>query len=144
MDTQKVRRMLEIDEGLKLKPYKCTAGKTTIGIGRNLDDVGISKELAYQMLDEDVAMAQKVCSRLFEEQWTKWSENRKLGWINLAFNLGYERLSKFKNTLRAARIEDWDAVESGLRDSLWYKQVGKRAERVVEMICGEGFPYVKP
>ena len=144
VDTQKVRRMLEIDEGLKLKPYKCTAGKTTIGIGRNLDDVGISKELAYQMLDEDVAMAQKVCSRLFEEQWTKWSENRKLGWINLAFNLGYERLSKFKNTLRAARIEDWDAVESGLRDSLWYKQVGKRAERVVEMICGEGFPYVKP
>lgn len=144
MDTQKVRCMLEIDEGLRLKPYKCTAGKTTIGVGRNLDDVGISKELAYQMLDEDVAMAQKACQRIFPAEWDQWSENRKLGWINLAFNLGYERLSKFKNTLRAARVEDWSAVEAGLRDSLWFKQVGKRAERVIQMICHEGFPYVKP
>jgi len=29
-------------EGLKLKPYHCPAGKLTIGVGRNLEDKGIS------------------------------------------------------------------------------------------------------
>ena len=42
------------DEGERLKPYKCTAGKVTIGVGRNLDDVGISKWESRMMLDEDV------------------------------------------------------------------------------------------
>lgn len=136
--------MLETDEGLRLKPYKCTAGKTTIGIGRNLDDNGISKEMAYQMLDEDVALANKACQKLFGEQWNSWSENRRLGWINFLFNVGFQTASKFKNTIRAARIEDWAEVEKHLKESLWYKQVGKRAERVIAMICREAFPYAVP
>src|SRR4051812_27390106 len=32
---------LIIDEGLKLSPYTDTVGKLTIGVGRNLTDVGI-------------------------------------------------------------------------------------------------------
>ncbi len=32
------------DEGDKLRVYRCTAGKRSIGKGRNLDDVGISAE----------------------------------------------------------------------------------------------------
>lgn len=141
MNILKARKMLEVDEGLRLKPYKCTAGKLTIGVGRNLDDVGISKVVAYIMLEEDVDTATKACRKIFEEQFDLWSENRKLGWVNLAFNLGYSRLIQFKNTIRAARAAEWKDVESGLRNSLWFKQVGKRAERVIEMICHEKFPY---
>jgi lysozyme len=44
MNDAKLIAELVKDEGLRLKPYKCTAGKTTIGVGRNLDDVGISKD----------------------------------------------------------------------------------------------------
>lgn len=142
MDTSKIRKMFERDEGLRLKPYKCTAGKTTIGFGRNLDDVGISEQLAVAMLSEDVQKAIKGCEKIFGSTWHIWSENRRLGWVNLIFNLGYDGLLKFKNTLRAAQCEDWQLVEQNLRQSLWFKQVGSRAERVIDMICREEFGYV--
>jgi lysozyme len=137
----KAKKMLLVDEGLRLKPYRCTAGKLTIGYGRNLDDVGISQKIADEMLQEDLVTAKKICQRIFGSLFDTWSENRQLGWINLAFNLGQVRLSKFKNTIRAAQIEDWFEVESGLRQSLWFKQVKDRAERVIGMICHETFPY---
>jgi lysozyme len=141
MGTDKAKKMLLTDEGLRLKPYRCTAGKLTIGIGRNLDDVGISEKIADEMLKEDLEVAKKICQRIFGGLFDTWSENRQLGWINLAFNLGHSRLSQFKNTIRAARVQDWDEVEKGLRASLWFKQVGKRAERVIGMICHDTFPY---
>ena len=137
----KAKKMLLVDEGLRLKPYKCTAGKTSIGYGRNLDDVGISQAVADLMLQEDLQVAEKACKRIFGDLYDSWGENRQLGWINLAFNLGYNRLMQFRNTLRAARIEDWEEVQNGLRASLWFKQVGKRAERVIAMVCHETFPY---
>lgn len=141
MSADKAKKMLLTDEGLRLKPYRCTAGKLTIGYGRNLDDVGISERIADEMLKEDLDVAKKICQRIFGTLFDTWSENRQLGWINLAFNLGQVRLSKFKNTIRAAQIEDWFEVENGLRQSLWFKQVKGRAERVIGMICHETFPY---
>lgn len=141
MSIDKAKKMLSVDEGLRLKPYRCTAGKLTIGYGRNLDDVGISEKIADEMLKEDLEVARKTCQHIFGALFATWSENRQLGWINLAFNLGRTRLSKFKNTIRAAQIEDWFEVENGLRQSLWFKQVKGRAERVIGMICHETFPY---
>lgn len=141
MSIDKAKKMLSVDEGLRLKPYRCTAGKLTIGYGRNLDDVGISERIADEMLKEDLEVARKTCQRIFGPLFDTWSENRQLGWINLAFNLGRVRLLKFKNTIRAAQIEDWFEVENGLRQSLWFKQVKGRAERVIGMICHETFPY---
>ena len=150
----KAKKMLIVDEGLRLKAYKCTAGAWTIGVGRNLSalrinedelrryrTIGITRETAIEWLDEDVQFAKKVCRRIFDSLFDSWGDNRQLGWVNLAFNLGYNRLMQFRNTLRAARIEDWDEVEKGLRGSLWFKQVGKRAERVIGMVCHETFPY---
>jgi lysozyme len=133
--------MIAVDEGLRLKPYRCTAGKLTIGYGHNLDDLGISQKVADIMLEEDAEIADTACYKIFGEQYENWSENRRLGWLNLAFNLGHGRLLQFRNTIRAARIEDWQEVEKGLRVSLWFKQVGKRAERVIRMVCYEDFPY---
>ena len=46
--------MLQRHEGLRLKPYKCTAGKLSIGYGRNLDDMGISEVEAMVMLRHDI------------------------------------------------------------------------------------------
>jgi lysozyme len=137
----KIKTMIAVDEGLKLKPYRCSAGKLTIGYGHNLDDMGISQRVADMLLDEDAALAELACRKIFADLFEKWSENRRLGWINLAFNLGYHRLMQFRNTLRAARIEDWNEVEKGLRGSLWFKQVKGRAERVIRMVCYEEFPY---
>lgn len=142
LDQKKTRTMFVRDEGLKLKPYRCTAGKLTIGIGRNLDDVGISETEAYLLLEPDLARADSACRRIFGDvQWERWSENRRLGFLNIAFNLGYSGLLGFRNALRHAIQEDWPRVEDHLKASKWYTQVGSRAERVISMICREEFPY---
>jgi len=49
-----LREDLIADEGIRLKPYLCPAGKTTIGVGRNLDDVGITEDEAMEMLENDI------------------------------------------------------------------------------------------
>jgi lysozyme len=46
--------LIKTHEGLRLNVYQCTAGKNTIGYGRNLDDNGISKDEADFMLRNDV------------------------------------------------------------------------------------------
>lgn len=141
MNFDKAKKMIALDEGLRLKPYKCTAGKLTIGYGKNIEDLGISQATADQMLQEDLERALRDCQRIFGSLFDRWSENRRLGWINLAFNLGHSRLLQFRNTIRAARVDDWAEVEKGLRGSLWFRQVKGRAERVIGMICYERFPY---
>jgi lysozyme len=141
MDPQKLRKMIAVDEGIRLKPYRCTAGKLTIGYGHNLDDLGISKDIADKILDEDIKEAATTCLQVFGQQFTGWSENRRLGWLNLAFNLGFVRFFQFKNTIAAAKQGDWDKVEQGLRDSKWFSQVRSRAERVIMLICKEEIPY---
>ena len=35
---------LKRDEGVVLTLYKCSAGKNTIGVGRNVDDRGITED----------------------------------------------------------------------------------------------------
>ena len=57
----KLIEQLKIHEGMKLKPYLCTSKKLTIGIGRNLDDVGISKEEAEMLLNGNIFGCKNIC-----------------------------------------------------------------------------------
>jgi len=47
MNIKKIADQLILHEGLRLKPYHCPAGKHTIGIGRNLEDKGITEKEAF-------------------------------------------------------------------------------------------------
>ena len=47
----KMKELLKEQEGLSLTPYKCTAGKLTIGYGYNLEE-GISENVANILFDE--------------------------------------------------------------------------------------------
>lgn len=127
-------KMIKKHEGLRLKPYQCTAGKTTIGYGRNLDDVGISQYMADEMLREDFAVARNTAVRfvgLFNFE--NLSDARKAVLIDMAFNLGETRLNKFKN-FRAKIIEgDYLAAATEMVRSRWYNQVGSRATDLVQM-----------
>lgn len=150
----KARAMLIRDEGLKLKAYKCTAGFWTVGVGRNLSargtplpkllyykTVGISRETAMKWLDEDIHAAEMDCEAIFGPKFWRWSIHRRLGWLNLVFNLGRHRLLKFRNTIRHAMNEDWHKVRLHLMNSAWYVQVKSRAERVIALICDERWTY---
>ena len=148
----KARKMLVRDEDERQLAYDDktsrtlsvlpSGGKVTVGIGRNCSDVPFSREEIDLMLANDLKRARETCVSIFGEKlWVSWSENRQLGWLNFAFNLGYARMRGFSNTLKFAIAQDWGKVEEHLKASLWFKQVGQRAPRVIAMICREEWPY---
>jgi lysozyme len=120
------------DEGERLKPYKDTVGKTTIGIGRNLEDVGISHDEALMLLANDIVRAELWLDRNLP-WWRSLDPVRQRVLVNMAFNLG-GRLLSFKNTLKAVQAHDWHAAHDGMLDSLWARQVGARAKRLAYMM----------
>jgi lysozyme len=123
---------LELHEGIRLKPYKDTVGKLTIGIGRNLDDVGITKAEAYYMLQHDIA---KVDSKLEKLDWySKLGRVRQKVIIDMAFNLGMGGLLSFKNMIKAIKLNDFPTAAAEMLDSKWAKQVGIRAKRLAKMM----------
>ena len=113
-------------EGLKLQPYYDTVGKLTIGIGRNLDDYGITKEEAMYLCKNNIV--QCIAELEASLPWfNTLDEVRKDVLINMDFNLGIVGLLKFKNTLKL--IEEGKYIDASYQmlSSKWSKQVGKRA-----------------
>lgn len=133
MNIENLTAELIVDEAMKLKPYHCTAGKLTIGVGRNLDDVGISPDEARYLLKNDI---QRVCGELDAALpwWGKLSERRQRVLANMAFNLGIKGLLGFKNTLAAMQQGRYEDAANGMLASLWAKQVGNRAVRLAKMM----------
>lgn len=120
-------------EGLRLKPYKDTMGKLTIGVGRNLDDVGISEQEAKMLLLNDIERAKSDCMKNLPF-FSKLSETRQNVLINMCFNMGIGGLLKFKNTLKAIEEGRYNDAAQGMRDSLWAKQVKGRAEELAKQM----------
>ena len=123
---------LMLDEGVRLKPYKDTVGKMTIGIGRNLDDVGITEAEARYLLANDIAVAKHELDRVVP-WWGEMSDARQRALLNMAFNLGMPRLRQFRMMLAALESGDWEAAATEALDSTWATQVGARAQRVARM-----------
>lgn len=128
-----LRKDLILDEGLKLKAYKCTAGKTTIGVGRNLDDLGITETEALSLLDHDLDRIDAELDKAIP-WWRTKPENIQRALANMAFNMGWPRLSGFKNMLAALEAGRYDEAATHALDSQWAKQVGDRAKRVADLL----------
>ena len=123
------------DEGLRLKPYRDTVGKLTIGIGRNLDDVGISEHEAIAMLNSDIERTWADLDRI-APWWQGLDDVRKRVLLNMAFNLGIGGLAKFKNTLAAVKEGRYADAADEMLASKWANQVGDRATRLAAMMRG--------
>ena len=132
MNVEKLYADLRRDEGLRLKPYRDSVGKLTIGIGRNLDDNGISEQEADNMLFNDIS---KTRAELDEQipWWRDMPEQVQRGLCNMTFNMGWPRLSQFRMMLAALEDRAWDAAAEEALDSTWAKQVGDRARRIAEL-----------
>lgn len=119
---------VKLHEGLRLKAYQDTEGVWTIGYGRNLQELEISKEQAEAWLIQDLLQA-AVQVRRFKE-YNDLSENRKNVLIEMCYNLGPNRLSGFKKMFEALGEGDYDKAAAEMLDSKWAKQVGNRAIRL--------------
>jgi len=124
---------LKRDEGLRLRPYECTAGKTTIGIGRNLDDVGITEAEAELLCNNDIDRCAAELDRALP-WWRSMTEPRQRALLNMCFNLGISRLTGFTNTLQALKDGQYEDAARHALNSRWAQQVGARSRRVADQI----------
>lgn len=141
------------DEGERLKTYRCTAGKLTVGVGRNLDDVGllpgeaselkltsasirrngITRAQSRKMLSNDIDRVIRSLDRHLP--WVAdLDEVRQRVLINMAFNLGTRGLLGFRNTLRYIAAGNYEQASVNMLKSLWARQVKGRANRLAELM----------
>lgn len=131
-DRERLRAQLMLHEGVRRFPYTDTVGKLTIGVGRNLTDVGISNAEALVLLDNDL----DACIHdLVTFPWfLELDAVRQRVLVDMRFNLGPTGLRTFRNTLAAVARRDYEAAAKGMLQSLWAKQVGGRAIRLATMM----------
>jgi lysozyme len=133
-----VKALIEEHEGRRPKPYKCTAGKTSIGIGRNLDDVGLSDEEIDLLFANDLKRAQDAANKY--PWFAGLSEVRKAAVLDLLFNMGPTRFAGFRKFIDAMANKQFARAAAELKDSRWFTQVGRRGPRIVSMIRSDNWP----
>jgi lysozyme len=128
-----LRAQLVSMEGLRLKPYRCPAGKLTIGVGRNLDDRGVTREEALVLLDNDLALVEAQARAAFP-----WFDAldavRQDVVLNMCFNLGLPRLLGFRKCLAALAAGHYGNAAYEMMQSQWAQQVGHRAQTLATMM----------
>ena len=122
---------LERDEGVRLKPYLDTVGKTTIGVGRNLTDNGITAAEAKVLLQNDLFRVANELDRV-APWWREMSQVRQNALVNMAFNLGLPRLLTFKKMMVALENGNFETAWAEAMGSKWAAQVGERANRIAD------------
>ena len=143
MNREQVQKQLAVDEGIVHEVYLDHLGYATFGIGHLITDkdpeqeytVGtpISEERVTEAFQSDLDISIGECKVLFD-LWDTYPGEVQEILVNMMFNLGRPRLSKFKNFKKAVDSGDWAKAGIEGRDSLWWKQVGNRAERLMVRI----------
>lgn len=121
----KLGQLIAGHEGLRLLPYKDSAGKLTIGYGHNLDDKPISTEIAEMLLDSDIK------DSVNESHYFEWfdglDEVRQAVIVSMVFNLGFKGFMAFEKTIKLMHEKKYNQAGTEMLDSKWSKQVGRRS-----------------
>lgn len=144
-------QLLAREEGFRSKPYICSEGYPTIGIGWRIGfhDQPLS-DFECMVISEEAAKAQcKAEIRELEmnlhaviDCWQGLNEPRQAVLVSMAYQMGLSGLLKFKNMLAAIQTQCWnDAAHEGL-DSRWAKQTPERAGRQMKtLLLGDWSQY---
>jgi lysozyme len=141
MDIEKLREQLKIDEGCVYEIYNDHLGYATFGIGHlviesdpeNGQEIGtpVSESRVIEAFEQDVQTVLSDCAILYPD-FEELPEEVQQIIANMMFNLGRPRLSAFKGMKAGVDARDWNEAADQMVDSRWYRQVGARAERLVE------------
>lgn len=141
MDKDRLRAEIAADEGCRHEIYLDHLGLATHGIGHLIREhepehgqpVGtpVSDERVRQCFALDIAVTLEDCLRLFPD-FADLPLEAQLIIANMCFNLGYPRLSKFKNFRAAVEERNWIKAADEMVDSRWHDQVPNRAKRLVK------------
>lgn len=136
MNLEALKAQLRRHEGVIDHAYQDSEGYWTIGVGRLIDERRGGKLRPDEidlLLENDVQNVMLELDRILP-WWRGLSENRQLVLADMAFNLGIVRLQGFRNALAAMQAGEWDRAAAEMLDSLWARQVGRRATTLAEMM----------
>lgn len=135
--TDEWSKHLDWAEGVRNFPYEDSVGKLTIGVGRNLDDVGLSGEEIRMLKKNDMQHVMRECLNL--PYWDELNDARKMVVADMVFNLGMPRFKGFVYTNEALKRGDYIDAAAEMVDSKWYRQTGRRAIKLVDMMVSGSF-----
>ena len=138
-----VFEQLKIDEGVVYEVYKDHLGYPTFGVGHLVldsdpehgEEVGtpVNEDRVKDCFDKDLEIAISECHALYtEESFDDFPGEVQEILVNMMFNMGRPRLSKFKGMKAGVDAQDWNKAADEMIDSAWYRQVPNRAGRLVK------------
>ena len=150
MNLMKIQDEIAEDEGIKYELYLCSEGHLTGGIGHLITewdteyyDKPIGTKVEIDQVDDwfakDIKVSVKDCEDLFSN-FNDLPEDIQHVLINMSFQLGKPRLSKFKKMIAAVQNEDYPEMAEQMEDSRWYKQTTNRAQRLIKRVIRYGVP----
>lgn len=145
MDKNKLFEQLKIDEGVVYEIYLDHLGYPTFGVGHLIvekdpeygleEGTPVSEERVWEAFECDISSSISDCYILYGEgRFNNFPSEVQQILVNMMFNLGRPRLSKFKNMNRAILEGNWKTAAQEGRDSRWYRQVTNRAERLMSRL----------
>ena len=148
MDKKRVFEQLKIDEGVKYEVYADHLGYLTFGVGHLIliEDPEYGKPIGYKVGEgrvhdafmHDLKTSVDECKKLYKNCWFGFPNEVQEILVNMMFNMGRTRLSKFKKMNKALEFHDWQEAAKEGRDSNWYRQVTNRAERLMSRMENVG------
>ena len=142
MNKESVYEQLKIDEGVVYEIYLDHLGYKTFGVGHLVLEsdpehgqpagTPVSDERVAECFDADLDLAISECVALYGvDVWEGFPDEAQQILVNMMFNMGRTRLSKFKKMNAHLECGEWASAAVEGRDSRWYNQVGNRAERLM-------------
>jgi lysozyme len=148
MNIELCKQEIKRHEGEVLNIYEDSLGYKTLGVGHLCQPedpeydwavgTSVSQEVVDMYYEDDFEKHYKETIHVFgsEEDFEKLPEVIQRVLVNMCFNLGGTRLSKFKNMMRACRENNWKEMAVQMEDSRWYGQVGRRSKELQDMVLG--------
>lgn len=136
-------------EGEVLEIYNDSLGYKTLGVGHlcQPNDVEYNWEIgtpvsqavvdAYYEMDFRKHYYEAVNVFGDETAFNNLPDDIQRVLVNMAFNLGGTRLSKFRNMLQACRNHDWQEMARQMQDSRWFSQVGRRSYELQQVVLSQ-------
>jgi len=149
MNREAVYEQLKIDEGVEYVIYNDHLGYPTFGVGHLVlesdEECGkpvgtpVTEERVRACFERDLDTSISECGTLYGEgAFGELPDEVQQILVNMMFNMGRPRLSKFKNFNSAIAEGDWPRAAVEGRDSIWYRQVTNRAERLMSRMENVG------
>ena len=138
-------KLLKFEEGFRSKPYKCTAGRWSIGFGYTHGvtefSQAITEEEAEKQLKDEVALCVKDVMKGLS--WAcELDMVRRDVLVSMRYQLGMNGLLGFSNFLKAMRDGDWLKAAQELRNSKFHRQCSNRVNRLIYMVVNGRYPEV--